>query len=31
MKFGAALHIEGSQEVRSAAELPQNVLVDDCW
>lgn len=30
MKFGAALHMEGSQEVRSAAELPENVLVDRC-
>ena len=30
MKFGAALHIEGSQEVRSAQDLPQNVLIDRC-
>ena len=30
MKFGAALHIEGSQESRSGAELPENVFVDRC-
>lgn len=30
MKFGAALHIEGDQTKRSAAELPENVLIDRC-
>jgi len=30
MKFGAALHIEGDQSVKSAAGLPRNVLVENC-
>lgn len=30
MKFGAALLLEGDQTLRSAAELPENVIVDRC-
>ncbi len=30
MKFGPALAIEGSQNTKSAGELPQNVLIDRC-
>jgi hypothetical protein len=30
MKFGAALHIEGDQTLKSAAELPRNVLIENC-
>ena len=30
MKFGAALHIEGDQTAKGAAELPKNVLIERC-
>jgi hypothetical protein len=29
-KFGAALHLQGSETTRTAAELPENVLIENC-